>query len=220
MREQLASLTATCQQQRDRIRYFQRQLTAATAALHVVTQTHMRGADEHPLSTLPGESSAVLQSCIASCALLASLMLSCDVGMCVMDGVSGRTLAVNDALAAYCGCQRSQLTCQPVVGWRNVRSQAQLRRPVSEETAVSPRVGLSADQYSRSWDRLWRLYTGELDKADAVWRCRHTPGDVLETSCCTHVASWEEAEEDSGELRRVPDRVVWIVSLMDAKRMD
>ena len=62
-----------------------------------------------------------------------------------------------------------------------------------------------------------------------MWGCCHAPGDKYEMSCSTHVASWEEEEDGDDERvgqygtsrpRRLPGRVVWIISIMDAKRVD
>lgn len=226
MYEQLSILTSACYKQHDSIQQLRRQLKAVTAALHVATQPRRCDNCEHPLASVPADSSSILHSCIASSALTSSLLLACRVGTCVMDGSSGRLLDANDELLDFSGWQRSQLVdaCQPVVGWPNVRSQVQLRRPVDDKSADNRgRVGLAADQYGRSWQRIWQLYTGELDKTDAVWRCCHAGGGIYEMSCSQHVASWED--EDGEEvpvsgMRRTPGRVVWIISIMDAKRVD
>ena len=133
------------------------------------------------------------------------------MGICVTDGLTGGTLDVNDELMHFCHYPPLHvlLATQPVVGWANVRSQAQMGRAVDEKTADNGRrVGLAADQYGRSWQGLWQLYAGEVNKTDAVWRCCHAPGDKLEMNCSAHVASWEEKDVDGiGELRRVP--AVW-----------
>ena len=56
-----------------------------------------------------------------------------------------------------------------MVGWTKVQSQAQLGRAVDDQsTDDRGRVGLAANQYGRSWQRLWQLYAGELDKMAAV----------------------------------------------------
>ena len=224
---QLTTLTSICHQQHDNIQQLSRQLKAVTAALHVATQPRRCNNCDDPLASLPSSASSLLQSCIVSSALASSLLLSSQVGICVTDGWSGAVLDVNDELLSLCGWPRSQMldSGMPVIAWSNVRSQVQLRRAGDDKLAVNrDRLGLQADQYGRSWRQLWQLYSGEVDKADAVWRCRHAPGDSLfDMSCSTHVASWaDEAEEGNGcgEKRRVPGRVVWIISVTDAMRMD
>ena len=76
MYEQLIILSSACYQQHESIQQLSRQLKAVTAALHVATQPRHCNNCEHPLASLPGDSSSLLHSCLASSAIAASLLLA------------------------------------------------------------------------------------------------------------------------------------------------
>ena len=215
LHDQLAFLHAACHHQHDEITQLRHRLDATTAALHAATQPPHPSLDGHTAKS----QSASLDLYLGFSALNSSLLLAARVGICVTDGETGRLLDANAHLLHNSGSQRSDVIGRLVVTpFADVmKSETQWEEAVDRESD-SEWASKQRQQYRSSFHELRRLYSAEADRVDAVWRCPQRGGRTIEFSCGCWVADWVSV--DSGQARaqqQQPGRVVWVLSLTDAR---
>ena len=211
--DRLSLLDAACHRQHDEIQQLRHQLEATTAALHAVQRP------SSPAPTCYPAASSSLDFHLSSSVLSSSLQLAARVGISVTDGQTGYLIDVNAHLLHNSGWQRSD-----AIGRQVVTPYAEVMRcATGEEETIDSLVTLPTcpqrQQYRSSYSRLRRLYQAEVDKMDAVWRCVRD-GRSIELSCCCWVADWVSLSDGQAGVQQLPGRVVWVLSLTDAKVVD
>ena len=228
-------LSRACNRQNDNIRALTEQLQAATSALQVATQS-ARVTGEAPssesIASLASSASSSLDSRLASSALNSSLLLSVRVAITVVDGMASRVLDCNAYMLESTGWERHHVidriigrSYDELMDDRVWQANETVRRLTGDHVLVNGPGGTMVraqlqEQYPSSLEKKRRLYRREVDKISALWRNQLRDGFVYEMSGVTYVSDWMDVDDRRGGLVQRPQRVVWVVPMWDARRVD